>query len=111
VIGFFILSQERFFEWDLIGPTRESIIERLNERVANETDYKDNHCNSKYLGGVKLSAVPLRQRAQTDKRNEHFAIDHSLDRASHAEANARKYERQRGRQQDSSKNLALAAAE
>jgi hypothetical protein len=49
---------------DLACPARQSIIEHLDKRVADEADYKDNHCNSKYFGGIKLSAVALRQRAE-----------------------------------------------
>ena len=78
---------------DLACPARQPIIEHLDKRVADEADYKDNHCNSKYFGGIKLSAVALRQRAKADKGDEHLTIDHSLDRAPHAKTDACEYQR------------------
>jgi hypothetical protein len=78
---------------DLACPARQSIIEHLDKRVADEADYKDNHCNSKYFGGIKLSAVALRERAEADKGDEHLTIDHSLYRAPYAEADAGEHQR------------------
>lgn len=71
-------------KWNLAGPTRQSIIEHLNERVADQTDYQNNHCYSKYFRGIKLGAVALCQRAEADKGDEHLAVDHSLNRAADA---------------------------
>src|SRR4030095_5653560 len=93
VICFFILPVERICDEDLAGPTRQSIIEHLDERVANEADYKDNHRNSNYFSGVKLSAVSLRERAEADKGDEHLTIDYSLYRAPYAEADAGEHQR------------------
>src|SRR4030095_4654313 len=83
---------------DLVGPAGQSILDDLHDRVAYEADYKDNHRNSKYFGGIELRAVLLRQRAETHEGNEHLTVDHSFDCAAHAEANACEHERQRSRQ-------------
>ena len=68
------------------------MIEHLDQGVADEADYKNNHCYSKYFGGVKLSAIALCQRAEADEGDEHFAVDHAFDRAPHAETDACEYQ-------------------
>ena len=72
--------------WKLVGPAGEPMLERLHNRVTYETDYKDNHRNSKYSGGIELRSVFLRQRTESDEGDEHFAVDHTFDCAAHAEA-------------------------